>query len=172
MRALVVSYGDISILTLSPTTRRMKRFLILPEMCASTSCPPTSSTLNIVPARTETIVPSISTDLSSRPSSRFFPLLSWRPPFPPRRAGAFLAGLFGFPAIVSPLLVDAAHETFSTSAGGFSLFLEIPQYQIVDISRELCFCSLFLHHSLGKPYPYRIPYCKTPITTYRPARNE
>ena len=95
MRALEVSYGDISILTLSPTTNRMNRLRIFPEMCARTSWSLGSLTLNMVPARTAEMVPSTSTALSS-PSAPFMgPLWSvrrLRRPPPPLR-------LLGGPAI-------------------------------------------------------------------------
>ena len=35
-KALLRSYGDISILTRSPIVKRINRFRILPEMCANT----------------------------------------------------------------------------------------------------------------------------------------
>ena len=58
MRALVMSYGDISMRTLSPTTILMKRLRILPEIWANTSCPLAKRTLNMVPAKTAQTVPS------------------------------------------------------------------------------------------------------------------
>ena len=91
--------------TLSPTTSLINLLRILPEIWANTKCPPASSTLNIVPANTDTIMPSISTDLSSRPSLSFLPLLLVRPALPPRAAGDLLAGLFGFPAMVFSLVI-------------------------------------------------------------------
>ncbi|MFC4993717.1 hypothetical protein [Rubritalea tangerina] len=61
--------------------------------------------MNIVPARTVLIVPSISTALSSRSSSGFF--LNRRP-WPPAffLFGRRLPPLLGFPAITSPLLLN------------------------------------------------------------------
>ncbi len=44
MRALSRSYGDISIVTRSPTVSRTQRLRILPEMVASTRCLLSSST--------------------------------------------------------------------------------------------------------------------------------
>src|ERR1700731_3060630 len=64
MRALVTSYGDISIFTRSPTVKRINRFLIFPEIWASTRCSLVSSTRNIVPGRTAVIFPSTTIELS------------------------------------------------------------------------------------------------------------
>src|SRR6266403_1340051 len=58
MRPLLVSYGDICILTRSPIVRRMNRLRIFPEMCARTRCSFASATRNIVPGSTLMIVPS------------------------------------------------------------------------------------------------------------------
>ena len=52
IRALSMSYGDISILTLSPTVKRTQRLRILPEIVANTRCLLSNSTRNIVPGRT------------------------------------------------------------------------------------------------------------------------
>src|SRR5579859_3158195 len=60
MRALSRSYGDISILTRSPTVKRTKRLRILPQMVASTRCLLSSATRNMVPGRTVLTLPSIS----------------------------------------------------------------------------------------------------------------
>jgi len=65
MRALSMSYGDIWSFTRSPLVRRMKRLRIFPEMCASTVCSFGSCTRNMVPARTEVILPSTSIDFFS-----------------------------------------------------------------------------------------------------------
>jgi len=58
MRALAVSYGDISIFTRSPIVSRMKRLRIFPEMCARTMRSFASATRNIVPGSTIMMVPS------------------------------------------------------------------------------------------------------------------
>src|SRR4030095_4728415 len=76
MRAFSISYGDISSFTRSPIVRRIKRLRIFPEICASTRCSFASATRNIVPGRTDRIVPSTSIafskpmfDWASRPSN-------------------------------------------------------------------------------------------------------
>src|SRR5437773_11199329 len=60
MRPLLRSYGESSTSTLSPGTTRMKFIRIFPEMCARTSCPFWSSTLNIALGRASDTVPSTS----------------------------------------------------------------------------------------------------------------
>src|SRR6266446_776611 len=45
-------------LTRSPIVRRIKRLRILPEICARTKCSLASATRNIVPGRTDMIIPS------------------------------------------------------------------------------------------------------------------
>src|SRR5581483_7836542 len=55
-----MSYGDISILTRSPTVRRTQRLRILPEMVARTKCLLSNSTRNMVPGSTVWMLPSIS----------------------------------------------------------------------------------------------------------------
>lgn len=52
IRALFKSYGDIWMLTLSPTLIRMKFLRIFPEICARTSCLLGNATRNIVPGST------------------------------------------------------------------------------------------------------------------------
>src|SRR6266487_447555 len=47
-------------LTRSPMVRRIKRLRILPEICARTKCSLASATRNIVPGRTDMIIPSSS----------------------------------------------------------------------------------------------------------------
>src|SRR3954467_3451206 len=66
MRAFSKSYGLISIFTMSPAAILMKFFRNFPEICASTTCPFASCTLNIVPGRTATTLPSTSIALLSR----------------------------------------------------------------------------------------------------------
>lgn len=58
--ALCKSYGLISIFTRSPRFSRTNRLRIFPEMVASTTCLLSSSTRNIVPAKTAMILPSTS----------------------------------------------------------------------------------------------------------------
>src|SRR4051812_38693056 len=65
MRAFSRSYGLISIFTMSPAAILMKFLRSLPEICASTTCPFESCTLNIVPGRTATTRPSTSIALLS-----------------------------------------------------------------------------------------------------------
>ena len=71
MRAFPRSYGDISMLTLSPTLMRMKCLRIFPEIWAKTSWPLGSATRNIVPGRTWVTEPtsSIGSSFSNRNQS-------------------------------------------------------------------------------------------------------
>jgi hypothetical protein len=64
MRAFVRSYGEISTLTRSPGTIRIKFLRILPEICASTMCPFDNFSRNIVPGKTSTTTPSVTIDCS------------------------------------------------------------------------------------------------------------
>ena len=65
MRAFSRSYGLISIFTVSPAAILMKFLRSFPEMCARTSWPLASFTLNIVPGSTATTLPSTSIALPS-----------------------------------------------------------------------------------------------------------
>ena len=56
----VRSYGDNSTVTRSPAPTRIKLSLSLPERCAVTSCPLSSSTRNTALGRTSCTTPSIS----------------------------------------------------------------------------------------------------------------
>src|SRR5918998_3568041 len=60
MRPRVRSYGLSSTRTVSPGRMRMKFWRSFPEMCASTSCPFSSRTLNIAFGRGRTTSPSTS----------------------------------------------------------------------------------------------------------------
>lgn len=66
------SYGDISILTVSPGTILIRFFLIFPEICASMMCPLRSSTRNIVFGSDSLISPStsIASSLAKLPSCK------------------------------------------------------------------------------------------------------
>jgi len=76
MRALAVSYGDISILTRSPIVRRINLLRIFPEMCARTRWSFASATRNMVPGRTDMIVPSIVIAFSEFINIYFLSLIS------------------------------------------------------------------------------------------------
>ncbi len=58
IRPLVKSYGDSSIVTLSPGKIFIKCILILPEIWAKTLCPFSNFTLKVALGRVSTIVPS------------------------------------------------------------------------------------------------------------------
>src|SRR5678815_4770863 len=64
MRPRVRSYGDSSTVTLSPGRILMKFIRILPEMCARTRCPFSSSTRNIAFGSGSMTVPSTCTPSS------------------------------------------------------------------------------------------------------------
>src|ERR1044071_8184900 len=83
MRPRVRSYGESSTSTLSPGRIRMKCFLILPEMWASTLCLFSSSTWNIAFGNVSRTVPVTSIASSFDIPSFSFPLL----PKDPRSVG-------------------------------------------------------------------------------------